>query len=184
MEVSAPHEATRWRKLAGATLLLAMVGCMMGQTTQVRWDLSHGHTKKDVHWTDAQSAHEVADVDLTVQLPGGRTFTGKDVTVRMASAGEQVQLLAVFFPAASLDDAYRHAKELARDWGLSSGSLDAWYQDVLAARRQGTRDRDARFPVAMSGKPLAPEGPTPYAKIVNSFDQEKPGLLDFELQWP
>jgi hypothetical protein len=184
MEVIALHEAVRKRMLAGtALLLLAAVGCMMGQTTQVRWDLRHSHTKKDVEWTNSLSAREVADVDLTLLLPGGRTFNGQQVTARMSSDGDQVQVLSVFYPPATLDEGYQHARELAREWRLNASSLDAWYQDVQAGRKQGRRDRDAPFPVSLTGQPLGPDGPTPYARIVYSFDQQRAALLDFELQW-
>ena len=182
MEVMTRHDALRARLLAGAALL-AMVGCMMGQTTQVRWDLRNSHTKKDVQWTNSLSAHEVTRVDLTVQLPGDRTFTGKDVTVRMSSLGEQVQTMGIYYPAATLDDAYKQAKQLAQDWQLNTSSLETWYQGVQAGRQQGVKDRSVQFPVALSGKSLGPQGPTPYARIYYSFDTEKPGLLDFELQW-
>lgn len=184
MEVIARDDRVRRRMLAGtALLLLATVGCMIGQRTQVRWDLRHSHTKKDVQWTDSLDAREVARVDLTVQLPGGHTFDGKDVTVRMASDGPQVTLVAIFFQPANLDDAYRHAKQLAHDWQLNASALDAWYRDVQAGRKQGVKDRDVRFPVALSGPALGPDGPTLYSRIVYSFDESKAGLLDFELQW-
>jgi hypothetical protein len=170
--------------LAGAALLLlATVGCMMGQTTQVRWDLRNSHTKTDVDWTNSQSAREVTNVDLTILLPGGRTFNGTHVTARMSSDGDQVQVLSVFYPPTTLDDGYRRAKQLAHDWQLDASSLDTWYQDVQAERKQGTRDRDAPFPVSLTGKPLSSGGPTPYARIVYSFDEQKPALLAFELQW-
>ncbi len=184
MEVIALHELVRTRMLGGAALLLlATVGCMMGQTTQVRWDLQHSHTKQDVQWTNSLSAHEVANVDLTLLLPGGHTFTGRQVTVRMSSDGDQVQVLSVFYSPATLDDAYQHARQLAREWQLNASSLETWYQEVQAGRQQGVKDRDAPFPVALTGRPLSPSGPRPYSKIVYSFDQQKPALLDFELQW-
>lgn len=184
MEVRALDDRVRRRMLASAALLLlATVGCMMGQKTQVRWDLRHSHAKKDVQWTNSLSAHEVSRVDLSVQLPGGRTFDGKDVTVRMSSDGDQVTLMAIFFQPATLDDAYQHAKQLAHDWQLNANALDAWYRDVQAGRKQGVKDRDVRFPVALSGPSLGPDGPTLYARIVYSFDESRAGLLDFELQW-
>jgi hypothetical protein len=183
MEVVVRHEVVRRWMLAGAALLLATVGCMMGQTTQVHWDLRHSHTKKDVQWTNAQTAQEVAHVDVTLLLPPDRSFIGQDVTVRMSAQGEQVQILSVFYVPTSLDDGYQHAKRLAHDWQLDATSLDAWYQEVQSGRKQGVRDRDAHFPVALTGKPLGPGGPTPYARIVYSFDEQNPALLDFELQW-
>lgn len=183
MEVIALHELVRTWVLGGAALLLATVGCMMGQTTQVRWDLQHSHTKQDVHWTNSLSAHEVTDVDLTLLLPGGHTFNGRHVTVRMSSDGDQVQILSVFYSPATLDEGYQHAKQLARDWQFNASSLDSWYQQVQAGRQQGKRDRDAPFPVALTGRPLSSSGPTPYARIVYSFDEQHPALLDFELQW-
>ena len=170
--------------LAGRTLLLlATVGCMMGQSTQVRWDLQHSHTKKDVHWTDSLTATEVAHVDLTLLLPGGYTFNGKNVTVRMKSDGDQVEILSIFYSPASLDDGYKRAKQLAHDWQLGISPLDSWFHDVQVARKQGKRDRDASFPIAVAGKPLSPDGPTPYARILYSFDQQMPALVNFELQW-
>jgi hypothetical protein len=172
-------------RVAGCTalLLLMTVGCTMGQTTQVRWDLRQGHTKKDLDWTNSLSAREVAGVDLTLLLPGGHTFIGKQVTVRMSSEGNQVQLLSVFYAPTTIDDGVRHARELAREWRLDTSSLESWYQGVQAARKQGMRDRDATFPVGLSGQPLSAGGPTPYVRIGYSFDQSRPALLDFELQW-
>jgi hypothetical protein len=183
MEVIANHDAARRWMLAGGALLLAMVGCMMGQTTQVRWDLRHSHTKKDVQWTDSVSATEVSSADLTILLPGDHTFVGKNVKARMMAEGDQVQILSIFYAPETLDDGYKRARQLAQDWGLGISPLDSWYQEVQAARKQGKRDRDAPLPIAVGGKPLSPDGPTPYARILYSFDQQKPALVNFELQW-
>jgi hypothetical protein len=37
--------------------------------------------------------------------------------------------------------------------------------------------------VVMAGSPLAPGGPTPYAKTLDSLDAQHPFLLDLEFQW-
>jgi len=171
-------------RLAIAAALLATVGCMMGQTSQkVSWDLRHGHPKTAVHWASRSDAYEVAHVDATILLPGDRKFTGRDVTVRMFGQGDQVQVLGILFPKTTLDDGYRQARDLSRDWHLNTSSLDSWYQEVQDGRKRGVKDADVRFYAAMSGPALSAAGPTPSANVLDSYDDEKPFLLDFELQW-
>jgi hypothetical protein len=169
-------------RLAGLAAVLATTACMIGMQ-KISWDLRQGHAKSAVQWTDASSAHEVANVDATIRLPGERTFQGREVTLRLFGQGDQIQVLAILFPKTTLDDGYRQAMDLSREWHLNTTSLDSWYHDVQDGRKRGVRDPDVKFYAAMSGPPLSPAGPTPSANVLDSYDDQKPFLLDFELQW-
>jgi len=188
MEVVRARDTIRTRtigaRLLAGLLLVAAVGCVMGQApTRVAWDLRHGHTKQAVQWSGPTSAREVANADATILLPGDRTFEGQGVTIRMFSSGDQLQVLAIQYPKTTLDDGYRQARQLSQRWRLQTGDLDRWYQDVQAGRKQGVKDSKVRFDASMSGQPLGPDGPTPVANVLDSFDDAKPFLLDLEFQW-
>jgi hypothetical protein len=174
------HE--RVLRLATLAVVLATMGCMTGMQ-KIDWDLRQGHAKSAVQWTDASSAREVANVEATIKLPGERTFQGRDVTLRLFGQGDQIQVLAILFPKATLDDGYKQARDLSRQWHLNTTSLDSWYQEVQDGRKRGVRDANVRFYAAMSGQPLSSAGPTPSANVLDSYDEQKPFLLDFELQW-
>ncbi|HEY7202624.1 MAG TPA: hypothetical protein VIC57_20550 [Candidatus Dormibacteraeota bacterium] len=171
-------------RLAMLAALVAAAGCMMGQAPhKVSWDLRHGHPKSAVQWASRSDAYQVANVDATILLPGDRTFKGSDVTVRMFGQGDQVQVLGILFPKTTLDDGYRQAKELSREWHLNTSALDSWYQGVQDGRKRGVKDANVRYDAAMSGPALSADGPTPSANVLQSYNDEKPFLLDFELQW-
>lgn len=177
-----------WKRGAGAIgiLLLVTMGCAMGQQqqrTKVEWDLSKTHAKSAVGWPSGRSVYDAGVVDATIHLPGGRTFKGTGVHVRVWPDGDQVQILQVLYPQTTIDDGYKKAKALAGDWHLRTDEVDSWYQEVQAGRRRGVKDTSERFSVMMAGQPLAPDGPIPFGKVLDSFDQERPFLLDLEFQW-
>ena len=115
--------------------------------------------------------------EVTILLPGGRVFSGRDVTVRAFGAEDEIETLEILFPRTTLDAGYRRAVQLGREWLLDTRSLDAWYR---AARGQGG---GVRYYVGMPGSPLAPGGPTPAASVLDSFDDREPFLLELEFRW-
>jgi hypothetical protein len=169
----------------GAVLLVALVaaGCMTQPAQKVNLDVRGGHSKAALHWTDSSTAHETPNVDVTIQLPSGRTFSAQNVTLHLFGQGDKVQLIAVMYPKASLDDVYRQARQVSHDWQLPTGGLDGWYQDVQNGRKSGVKDSSVELNVGTTGSPIGTGGPTPYVKILPSYDDGSPALLDFELQW-
>ena len=119
--------------------------------------------------------------EVTILLPGDRVFRERDVRVRAYGEGDEIEAVEILFANATLDDGYRRARELAREWRLETRPLDAWYQGVLAGRRRG--DESVRYYVALTGPPIAPEGPTPSASVLDSFDDRRPFLLELEFRW-
>jgi hypothetical protein len=158
----------------------------MGQQQQparVAWDLSQIHSRSAVAWPAGRSVYDVGTADATIQLPGGRTFRGSGVRIKLWPDGDQIQVLQILYPQTTIDDGYRRAKALAAEWHLRTDEIDSWYQEVQAGRRRGVKDVNERFSVLMAGQPLAPDGPIPYGKLLDSFDLERPLQLDLEFQW-
>jgi hypothetical protein len=177
---------SRHTAAAMGILLLMTMGCAMGQqpqATRVAWDLTRTHARSAVGWPAGRSVYDVGTVDATIQLPGGRTFRGSGVRIRVWPDGDQIQILQVLYPQATIDDGYRRAKALAAEWHLRTDQVDSWYQEVQNGRRQGVKDVNERFSVLMAGQPLAPGGPIPSAGMLDSFDLEQPLLVDLEFQW-
>lgn len=170
---------------AAGILLLTTVGCVMGpqQTTTVDWDLTQGHARSAVHWPGDRLVYEVANADATIRLPAGHTFRGRGVKLRVYREGDLIQVLQVLYPQTTIDDGYAKARALAGDWQLRTDQVDAWYREVQAGRQRGVKDTNQRFPVIMAGQPLAAGGPTPFGKVLDSFDVDRPFQLDLEFQW-
>jgi hypothetical protein len=171
--------------LVGVLLYMTM-GCAMGQQQQparVAWDLSQTHARSAVGWPAGRSVYDVGATDATIQLPGGRTFRGSGVQIKVWPDGDQIQVLQILYPQTTIDDGYRRAKALAAEWRLQTDEVDSWYQEVKAGRQRGVKDVNERFSVLMAGQPLAAGGPIPYGKLLDSFDLEQPLQLDLEFQW-
>jgi hypothetical protein len=162
-----------------------MMGCVMQSNAKTfHWDLRMGHARSAVAWpADAGDVYDVQGANLTIDLPAGRRFEAEGVDVHLLGAGDQILTLAVKYPKTTLDDGYRQAKTVSEQWRLRTDGLERWRQAVLAGRSRGVRDADEPAFVVMAGTPLAPGGPTPYAKTLDSFDDQRPFVLDFELQW-
>jgi hypothetical protein len=172
-------------RLAGVLLPLLAVGCMMQSSSNtLHWDLRQGHAKSAVGWpAGADDVYDIDRADVTLDLPGGHTFRARGVQLHLFGAGDQILILAVIYPKTTLDDGYRLALDVSRQWRLRTDDLEQWRHDVVAGRAHGVRDSNERAYVVMAGSPLAPGGPTPYAKTLDSFDEQRPFLLDFEFQW-
>lgn len=172
-------------RAAACLLALVMMGCAMQSNPKtLHWDLRQGHARSAVGWpADAGDVYDVAGADLTIDLPAGRRFEARGVDVHLLGAGDQILTLAVKYPKTTLDDGYRHARSVSEQWQLRTDELERWRQTVLAGRARGVKDADEPTFVVMAGTPIAPGGPTPYAKTLDSFDEKLPFVLDFELQW-
>jgi hypothetical protein len=171
-------------------LLLATTGCTAGQPPQqLRWDLRQSHTKADVGWQNQLSAHSVPHADVIILLPGGHTFVGQGVEVFLSACQDQNQVCYVeihLYPEETIDEAYRHAKQIAQAWHFQTDDLERWYQDVLAGRQRGIKDQDELLngvEGGAGGPALVPGGPTAALGMVYSFDEQRPVLLVFTFDW-
>src|SRR5690242_17129641 len=101
----------------GAILLaLLTMGCtMQSNPTNLHWDLRQGHAKGAVGWPAGDGdVYEVDRANVTIDLPGGHRFEARGVGLRLFSAGDQVQVIAVTYPKTTLDDGYRQARGISR----------------------------------------------------------------------
>lgn len=172
-------------RVAACLLGLVMMGCMMQSNVKTfHWDLRQTHARSAVSWpADAGEVYDVQGADVTIDLPAGRRFEAQGVDVHLLGQGDQILTLAVKYPKTTLDDGYAQAKTVSALWHLRTDDLDRWRQTVLAGRARGVKDADEPAFVVMAGSPIAPGGPTPYAKTLDSYDDQRPFILDFELQW-
>jgi hypothetical protein len=172
-------------RAAACLLGLVMMGCMMQSNPKtLHWDLRQGHARSAVGWpADAGDVYDVQGADVTIDLPAGRRFEAHGVDVHLLGVGDQISILAVKYPKTTLDDGYKQAKGVSEQWQLRTDALERWRQTVLSGRSRGVKDADEPAFVVMAGTPIAPGGPTPYAKTLDSFDAQRPFVLDFELQW-
>jgi hypothetical protein len=168
--------------LVGA-VVAATAACGAGTPT-VRWDLRTGHATSAIPgWPAGSVAYEVDDVDLTILLPGDRSFDGRGVTARLQARDGRLSVISITYPPTTIDAGVPEARALARQWGLRTDQLEAWYRVVRENRQRGVADGDETFPVSMAGQPLSPQGPTVWGYVLDSFQPDKPFLLDLEFQW-
>lgn len=184
--------------LAGAALALTVTACTGGDgqkkpttppppkptgpvKTTVRWDLRDGHAVKGVKWRGGTSFEVGGGVKVRLRLPGG-TVTERVDRFGADREGDQIRDIVMYWPGASVDDAYANAKRLARTWRLDTRNLDAWH-----ARLKATPGRPADLPNVIANpkdfKPTGPGGPLASAEIRYSFDESHPAMVKLQFFW-
>jgi hypothetical protein len=193
MTVSGRSRATRLQRTLLAGAVIAMVAAACGAissdrpTETLSWDLSRGHTTEDVRWPGEGNAFELGPgVQVSLTLPGGRTFAGSVDKVLARREGDTIRNLDLFFPAMSTDEAYDLAKQLGARWDVNLRNIDAWYERRVAQRDGGREDvSDTAFTGSPDSAPLGGEGgPVPAIEMLNSFDGERPVVVNLSFLWP
>ncbi|MBV9169588.1 MAG: hypothetical protein JOZ81_05840 [Chloroflexi bacterium] len=118
-------------------------------------------------------------------MPGERVLEAQDVTLTMWSVVDpsQIEVLTVKYPPTTFEDTYAHTRQLARDWQVNPASLEESRQHILDNPQQGKADSLLQtFPTA-GGERLSVDGPAPYIRIPDSFKDDGPFIVDFELDW-
>jgi hypothetical protein len=164
-------------------------GVFIGQPAQPPrlWDLRQSRTKENVRWQSAAEVWSIDHVDVMILLPGRQTFVGPGINAILAACRDPEQLWQValyWYPARTLDEVYRQAKQLTQEWRMDTAEVEAWYQGVQVGRRARIKDSNEAFSAAgMGGKPLAPGGPAPSAAMLSSFDEARPAFILFRFAW-
>ncbi|WP_146778977.1 hypothetical protein [Actinomadura craniellae] len=151
------------------------------------WDLSKGHTTKNVRWPNKLSAFEMSGgVRVRLTLPAGRSFDGRVERVMGRREDETVRNLDLFYKATTTEDAYAQAKRLGAQWAVDLRNIDAWYQRRMEQRRKGREDlSDTAFTGDPHSRPLGgPDGPAPAIEVLNSFDDKRPVVVNLSFVWP
>jgi hypothetical protein len=147
----------------------------------VRWDLRTGHSVKQVPWRGPSSFEVGGGVQVNLRLPGG-TFAGRVDRFGADRQGDDISDIVMFWPGASVADAYARAKRLGQAWGLDTHNLDTWYQ-----RQKSNPAKPADLPNVIANsagmKPTGPGGPIPSAEITYSFNEKAPAMVKLQFFW-
>jgi hypothetical protein len=174
------------RDVVALALALALAGCSRSEEAKViEWDLAQSHMMADVDWPRPDlDANEITPVEsVEIRLPEGRVFEpGFDVArVDLAREGETVIEILVFSEPLTAEEAYRHASRIAAEWGFDQEPLEGWYAEAQA---KAPIDVQAVETSAGIDHTLGPEGPQPLLGVLDSFNDERPWMVKFELFWP
>ena len=151
------------------------------------WDLSGGHSTKDVAWPNDLDAFALeGGVRVKVTLPQGRIFEDNVEKVMGLREGEIVRNLDFFYPPTSTGEAYERAKRLGAQWQVDLRNIDQWYQRRLEQRENGRENySDTAFTGAPHSEPLGgSSGPRLVIEVLNSFDEPRPVVVNLTLEWP
>lgn len=151
------------------------------------WDLSRDYTVRQVRWPATGTAFELTNgVQVNLRLPGGKAYTGRVEKVLGRREGQYIRNLDLFFPEATTDAAYQRAQRLGKEWGINLRNLDAWHKRRVKQREAGKEDRsDVAFTGTPDSQPIGgEEGPSPAIEVLNSFDKERPVVVNLSFLWP
>ena len=165
-------------------LATSILGCnFMNQKQKaeplvLEWDLSKSHTITDVGWSsditgDFYTRHD--DILMTLVLPGGKIFKERIVAFDVYRRDrETISSIKLQTPNKTADEAYQDAKRLIDYWNLDNKNLDEWYRN----RKQEISEIDHRFESIRNDT-----NPALAVRILNSFDDEKPWFISFEISF-
>jgi hypothetical protein len=193
--------APRLRRAAAVVAVAALVAAATGcggdvqpkpaaepttVTKSLNWDLSRGGTIDQVRWPSQGTLFELSrGVQVNLTLPGGKAFKGRVEKVLGRREGRNLRNIELFFPAAGTDDAYARAKRLGKEWGIELGNLDEWHKRRKQQREKGKEDLSyAAFTGSGDSQPLGGSGPKPAIEVLNSFDKERPVVVNLSFLWP
>jgi hypothetical protein len=153
---------------------------------ELDWDLSRGHTTRDVKWpTDTTAFALEGGVRVKLRLPENKVLEDQVRTVMSRREEEVIRSLDLSYAATTTDEAYQLAMRLGREWEIDMHNIEAWYQRRLGQRRQGTEDpSDTAFTGTSHSRPLGgPGGPAPYIEVHNSFNKDRPVRVNLGFIW-
>ncbi|MFB0632454.1 hypothetical protein [Streptomyces sp. AB3(2024)] len=167
-----------------AGLLIGYLYVSGRNPSSVEWDLSRSHTKSDVDWSSkSSSTWEIPDTEYDTKLPGGLHLMGKRMLRLDADPGTgRIGQVSIVYPNMTTDEAYRAARELARELSLETVNLDRWYKERSSGGEAG--EKDLTSTTGMSPAEQAPGSPAIHASLLYSFDHEKPTFIDLSFYWP
>lgn len=147
----------------------------------VDWDLSQGHSTKQVKWRGQSSFEVGGGVDVRLKLPGV-IFHDRVDRFGADREGDQISDIVIYWPGDTIDGAYARVKQLAPTWRLDTANLESWHRNL-----QASPGRPADLPRVIANahglKPTGPGGPVASAQISYSFDTSYPAMVKLEFFW-
>lgn len=155
-------------------------------TKTLTLDLSRGATLDHVRWPSNGTLFEMRrGIQVNLTLPGGKTFRGRVDKVLGRREGRNIRSIDLFFPATTTDAAYDQAKQLGKEWRIDLVNIDEWHKRRKEQRKKGKEDLSlTAFTGSPHSWPLAPDGPKPAIEVLNSFDKERPVVVNLSFRWP
>jgi hypothetical protein len=169
-----------------AVIVLGLSSCSIFPSRQhITWDLRTSHAKAGVPFQHDLSAGEIEHIDATVLVAGAPELKAQDVALGYSSirGGNQLDQAFVQYQPETMDSGYQHTKSILQQWGVTTGKLESWYRELKDQRRQGKPDKEGPFFAIIGYKQLTPGGAAFFANVLDSFNDQKPFLLDLEFQW-
>lgn len=157
----------------------------------INWDFSRSHSKADAGFgTEEDEVREFDTVkSVRITLPRGQVFeaSGGVTQVIAHREGELLNDVSVTFGDQSAEDAVKRAKDVASKLGLiDGGSFKAFLDGVGSVRREKAAESNAD---TVGGAAFAPgtkrtlDEPEVSVSILDSFDEKRPWLVEFQLGW-
>ena len=112
---------------------------------------------------------------MRLKLAEDRVFQGQLRNVFCEREEDEVVGVILHSDKRTLDEAYREAQRLAREWGFDEESLNQWY----ARARSGNGQSDERFENFRNDL-----NPTLGLRVLRSFNDLQPWYVSFEVRWP
>lgn len=163
------------------------VSAPSGQAPAETWDLRTAHTAGQVNWpSDAGTAFERTKLRVRVLFPEGKVFQDPIQRVTSLRIDSTLSSLDFYYPPATTEDAYKLIQRLGREWTIDIHNLDAWYHRRMYERANGHEDlSDTALTGGPASKPLGgPAGPAPTIEVLNSFDTDRPVVVNLSFFWP
>ncbi|WP_030060123.1 MULTISPECIES: hypothetical protein [Streptomyces] len=148
-------------------LVLVAAGCYLvgGRTRAVHWDLRNSHRGADLGVKlNPHSGHDFENLGpVDIDLPGGQRFHADKMSLIVAAThddAENIDELVCWDSDLSLEEGYRRAMEITRQFGLKSDKITEFRQKVLDGLAAGDRvsldgqTGDSDFPLLTPAGPL------------------------------
>jgi hypothetical protein len=143
----------------------------------LRWDLARSHRVEAVGWTEATADLQfwTTPLDLTLDLPGGRTVRAVLADAHAQRAGQALHVLVLRGLPQALDQAAAEAARRLDELGLPRRDFDRWCEDAASGdfrrhRSFASRRNDLTPTLALELRPTS--------------DDARPWYLCWEISWP
>lgn len=173
----------QWKRAAALLLTALALGCGAMSNPETRqsktldWDLSQGHGVERINWPPERDTNALSfmDAEVRIKLPGDKIFQGRMKDVTVTRSGSEIESVALHSEPKALDETYAGARQLAKEWGFDSQSLEQWY----AQRKSETKpDTYATFGTFRNDLQ-----PSLALRLLHSFEDSAPWLISFEINW-
>ncbi|MFJ9841908.1 hypothetical protein ACIRYZ_15825 [Kitasatospora sp. NPDC101155] len=172
-----------------AGLLVAGCSLVGGKSHPIHWDLRNSHRATDLGVKlNPHSGHDFNDLGpVDIDLPGGQRFHADKMFLIVATTlddTENVDELVGWYPEMPLEEAYKKALELARQFHLKPDGLQDFHRRVLEDLANGDRARLGSEEGGTDFPLLTPEGPLVGVSLrYETTNNGQPVTINIQFAW-